>query len=42
MAGTEQQWKKISINVGNAKAKFCLNFHHNGDNSYLFVNGREI
>ena len=21
---------------------FCLNLHYNGDNSYLFVNGKEI
>ena len=42
MAGIEQQRKEISVNVSNAEAKFCLNFHYNGDNSYLFVNGREI
>ena len=24
------------------KNKFCLSFHYNGANSYLFVNGREI
>ena len=24
------------------KKKICLSFHYNGDNSYLFVNGREI
>ena len=23
------------------KAKFCLSFHYNGDNSYLFVNGKK-
>ena len=22
--------------------KFCLNFHYNGGNIYLFVNGKEI
>ena len=22
--------------------KFCLSLHHNGDSSYLFVNGKEI
>ena len=22
--------------------KFCLSLHYNGDNSYLFVNGKEI
>ena len=22
--------------------KFCLSLHYNGDNSYLFVNGKEV
>ena len=30
----------MDINFG--KSKFCLNLHSNGDNSYLFVNGKEI
>ena len=34
--------KKININFSKAKTKFCLTFHHNSDNSYLFVNGKEI
>ena len=34
--------KRFSINFSKAKAKFCLSLHYNGDNSYLFVNGREI
>ena len=31
-----------SINFTAAKKKFCLIFHYNGANSYLFVNGAEI
>ena len=34
--------KKFSINFSKAKTKFCLSLHHNGDKSYLFVNGKEI
>ena len=34
--------KKFSINLSKAKAKFCLSLYYNGDNSYLFVNGKEI
>ena len=34
--------KKISINFAKAKTKFCLSLHYNADNSYLFVNGKEI
>ena len=34
--------KKFSINFSNVKTKFCLRLHYNGDNSYLFVNEREI
>ena len=33
--------KKLSINFSKAKTKFCLSLHYNGDNSYLFVNGKE-
>ena len=36
------QDKKFSINFSKAKTKFCLSLHYNGDNSYLFVNGKEI
>ena len=32
--------KKFSIKLVNTK--FCLNLHYNADNSYLFVNGKEI
>ena len=31
-----------SINFTVTKKKFCISFHYNGANSYLFVNGTEI
>ena len=34
--------KMYSINFAVTKKKFCLSFHYNGANSYLFVNGTEI
>ena len=34
--------KKFSINFSKANSKFCLSFHYNADNNYLFVNGKEI
>ena len=34
--------KKYGINFSKANTKFCLSFHYNADNSYLFVNGKEI
>ena len=34
--------KKFSINFTNVKTKFCLGLHYNANNSYLFVNGKEI
>ena len=34
--------KKFSINFTKANTKFCLNLNYNTDNSYLFVNGKEI
>ena len=34
--------KKIDINFNKAKAKFCLSLHYHADNSYLFVNRKEI
>ena len=33
---------KFSINFSKTKAKFCLSIHYNGDNGYLFVNGKVI
>ena len=34
--------KKFSINFSKVNTKFCLSLHYNADNSYLFVNGKEI
>ena len=34
--------KMYSIIFTVTKKKFCLSFHYNGANSYLFVNGIEI
>ena len=34
--------KMYSTNFTDDNKKFCLHLHHNGDNSYLFVNGKEI
>ena len=34
--------EKNDINFSKAKTKFCLGLHYNSDNSYLFVNGKEI
>ena len=34
--------KNFSINFSKANTKCCLNLHYNADNSYLFVNGKEI
>ena len=34
--------KKFIINFSKGNAKFCLSLHYNCDNSYLFVNGKEI
>ena len=31
-----------SINFTVTRKKFCLIFHYNGPNSYLFINGTEI
>ena len=32
--------KKFSINVSKTNTKFCLSLYCNGDNIYLFVNGK--
>ena len=32
----------FSINFSKANTKFCLSLHYHADNSYLFVNGKEI
>ena len=34
--------KMLSINFSKATTKLCLSLHYNDDNSYLFVNGKEI
>ena len=34
--------KMYSINFTEKSRKFCLSFHYNKENSYLFVNGTEI
>ena len=34
--------KKFSINFSKANTECCLISHYNADNSYLFVNGKEI
>ena len=34
--------KDISINFTKAYTKFSVSLHYNADNSYLFVNGKEI
>ena len=34
--------KMYSTNFTVANKKFCLSLNYNGDNSYLFVNGKEI
>ena len=34
--------KMYSIDFTVTKKKFCLSFHYNGTNSYLFVNGTKI
>ena len=34
--------KKFSINFREANTNICLSLHYNADDSYLFVNGKEI
>ena len=34
--------KKFSIGFSKANTKFCLSLHYNADNSYLFINRKEI
>ena len=34
--------KIINIIKSKANTKFCLSLHYNGDNSYLFVNGKKF
>ena len=34
--------KRFNIYISNPKTKFCWSLHYNGDNSYLFLNRRDI
>ena len=34
--------KMFCIKFKKAKTKYCFSLHYNGDNSYLFVNGKKI
>ena len=34
--------KKFNINFSKANTKFCFSLHYNADNSYVFVNRKEI
>ena len=34
--------RKSSINYSKTNTKICLSLHYDGDNSYLFVNRKEI
>ena len=34
--------KRFSIKFTKASSKFCLSLRYNADNSYLFVNGKEV
>ena len=36
------QKKMYSINLSETGVRFCLSLHYNKDNSYLFVNGKEM
>ena len=42
MVALDHQEKTFSINFTKANTKFCLTLHYNDDNSYLFVNRKEI
>ena len=33
---------KIDFKFTKVKTKFCLSLHYNADNSYLFVNGKDV
>ena len=34
--------KRFSISFSKTNTNICLSLHYNSDNSYLFVNGKEI
>ena len=41
MESLVHQKKIFSINFSKARTRLCLSLHYNGDNNYLFVNGKE-
>ena len=42
MEALDHQRKTFSISSTKGNTKFCLSLHYNADNSYLFINGKEI
>ena len=42
MEGLVDQKKETSTDFSKTNTKFCLSLHYSGDNSYFFVNGKEI
>ena len=42
MEALDHQKKCLVLIFTKANTKFCLSLHYNADNSYLFVNGREM
>ena len=42
MEAFDYQKKRLSINFTEGDTKLCLRLHYNTDNSYLFVNEKEI
>ena len=42
MEALDQQKKKLNINFTEANTKLYLSLHYNADNSYMFVNGKEV
>ena len=42
MGALVHQKQKFSINFTKANTKVCLSLDYTADNSYLFVNGKEI
>ena len=42
MEALSHKKNKIDFKFNKTKAKFCLSLHYNADNSYLFVNGKDV
>ena len=42
MEASDYLRKKFNINFTKVNTKFCLSLYYNADNSYLFLNGKEI